>query len=194
MVLASQLRAGMAIVFDNQTYRVVAAEYHPGQGKMGGVSHARLQNIETGTFREMSLRAELKLQDVPVERQSLEFLYADGDQCCFMSPENYEQTEVPKAIVGPRARFLEAGMKLPVEFVSGRPVYVLFPDHIEVRIADTAPAMHQQADSAFKTAMLANGVDVMVPQFIKTGDMIRLDLENLKYVDRARSEVRAKNV
>jgi Elongation factor P, C-terminal len=42
--------------------------------------------------------------------------------------------------------------------------------------------------------MLANGVDVMVRQFIKTGDMIRLDLENLKYVDRARSEVRAKNV
>jgi hypothetical protein len=27
----------------------------------------------------------------------------------------------------------------------------------------------------------------MVPQFIKTGDMIRLDVENLKYMDRAKS-------
>lgn len=30
MVLASQLRSGMAIAFEGQTYRVIAPEYHPG--------------------------------------------------------------------------------------------------------------------------------------------------------------------
>lgn len=45
MVLASQLRSGMAIAFEGQTYRVIAAEYHPGQGKMGGAAHAHLQNL-----------------------------------------------------------------------------------------------------------------------------------------------------
>lgn len=187
MVLASQLRAGMAVAFESQTYRVAAADYHPGQGKMGGVTHARLENLETGTFRELSLRAELKLQELPVERRSLEFLYADGDQCCFMDPENYEQTEIAASLIGPRAGFLDAGMKLPVDFVSGRPVHVLFPDMIEVGIADTAPPAHQQSDSAYKPARLANGVDVMVPQFIKAGDLIRLDLNTMKYMDRAKS-------
>jgi len=182
----------MAIMFEGQTCRVVAADYHPGQGKMGGVMHARLQNVETGTFREHSLRAELRLQELPVERQPLEFLYTDGDQCYFMNPENYEQTEIAGAVVGSRAAFLEPGMKLAVEFVSGRPVHVLFPDVIEVKIADTAPASHQQADSAFKPAKLPNGVEVMVPQFIKAGDMIRLDLETRKYMDRARTDVKTK--
>ena len=193
MVLASQMRAGMAIVLENQTYRVVGAEYHPGQGQMGGVTHARLQNVDTGTFREHNFRAELRLQDLPVERQSLEFLYADGDQCCFMNPGNYEQTEIASAVVGSRAAFLEPGMRLAVDFVSGRPVHVLFPGAIEVKIADTAPAAHQQADSAFKPAKLANGVEVMVPQFIKAGDMIRLDLETMKYMDRARLDAKARN-
>jgi len=193
MVLASQMRAGMAIVLENQTYRVVGAEYHPGQGKMGGVTHARLQNVDTGTLREHSFRAELRLQDLPVERQPLEFLYADGNQCYFMNPVNYEQTEIARAVVGPRAAFLEPGMKLAVEFVSGRPVHVLFPDVIEVKIADTAPATHQQADSAFKPATLANGVEVMVPQFIKAGETIRLDLETMKYMDRARPDVKTRN-
>jgi elongation factor P len=193
MVLASQMRAGMAVVFESQTYRVVAAEYHPGQGKMGGVTHARLQNIDTGTFREHSFRAELRLRDLPVERQALEFLYADGDHYCFMDAENYEQTEIPRAVIGPRAAFLEPGMKLPVEFVSGRPVHILFPEMIEVRIADTAPPAHQQADSAFKPARLPNGMEVMVPQFIKTGDMIRLDLETMKYMDRSRPDAKARN-
>jgi len=193
MVLASQIRAGMAIAFENQTYRVVAAEYHPGQGKMGGVTHARLQNLDTGTFRELSLRAELKLQDLPVERRALEFLYMDGDQCYFMNPENYEQTEIARTVVGPRAAFLEAGMKLAIDFVNDRPVHALFPDAIEVKIVDTAPAVHQQADNTFKTAKLANGIEVMVPQFIKAGDMIRLDLETMKYMDRARTDAKAKN-
>jgi translation elongation factor P/translation initiation factor 5A len=58
----------MAIILENQTYRVVGADYHPGQGQMGGATHARLQNIDTGTFREHSFRAELRLQDVPVEK------------------------------------------------------------------------------------------------------------------------------
>ncbi|MGO4880271.1 MAG: translation elongation factor P [Bryobacteraceae bacterium] len=193
MVLASQIRTGMAILFENQTYRVVAAEYHPGQGKMGGVAHTRLQNVETGTFRELNLCAELKLQELPVERRALEFLYADGDQCYFMNPETFEQTEIARTVMGPRAAFLEAGMRLGVEFVNGRPVHVVVPDTIEVRIEDTAPAAHQQADSTFKPAKLANGVEVMVPQFVKAGDVIRLDLENMRYMDRARPEAKAKN-
>jgi len=188
MVLASQLRAGMAIGFEGQSYRVVAADYHPGQGKMGGVTHARLQNLETHTFRELSLRAELKLPDLTVERQSLEFLYTDGEQCCFMNPESFEQTEVPRELIAPRDNFLEAGMRLTVEFVDGRPVHVLFPDVLEVKIADTAPAAHQAADAAFKPARLPNGVEIMVPQFIKSGDVIRLDLENMRYMDRARAK------
>jgi elongation factor P len=193
MVLASQLRAGMAITYEGQDYKVVAAEYHPGQGRMGGATHARLRNLDTGTFWEHSFRSELRLEEVPIEKQVLEFLYADEDQCCFMDPESFEQTEVPRIIVGPQAGFLEPGMKLGIEFVKGRPASVLFPDVLEVKIADTAPPVHQQGDSNFKPAKLENGVEVMVPQFVKNGDVIRLDLQNLRYMDRAKTDSRTRH-
>lgn len=186
MVTASQLRAGMAIRFEGQPYKVVACDYHPGQGKMGGAAHARLKNLETGTFWEHSFRAELKLETLGVEKHSLEFLYSDADQCYFMEPETYEQVTIPVAVVGQQASFLEPQMKLPVEFVEERPVSVEFPDILEVRVADTAPPVHAQQDSTWKAARLENGVEIMAPQFIKAGDLIRLDVQNLKYVDRAR--------
>jgi elongation factor P len=186
MVTASQLRAGMAIRFEGQPYKVVACEYHPGQGKMGGVAHVRLKNLVTGTFWEHSFRAELKLEDLPVEKQPLEFLYSDADHCYFMHPETYDQVGIPLAVVGQQANFLEPQMKLPVEFVEDKPVSVEFPDIMEVRIADTTPPVHAQQDSTWKPARLENGVEIMVPQFIKAGDNVRLDVENLKYVDRAR--------
>ena len=188
MVTASQLRVGMAIKFEGQRYKVVAAEYHGGQGKMGGATHTRLQNLDTRTFWEHSFRSELKIEEIALEKQALEFLYASGAQCCFMNPETYEQTEVAREFVGePQAGLLETGMKLSVEFLEGRPVSVLFPDVLEVKIVDTAPPIHQQQDSNYKPAKLANGIEVMVPQFVKTGDAIRLDVGNMKYMDRAKA-------
>jgi elongation factor P len=186
MVLASQLRAGMAVRFEGQDYKIVAAEYHPGQGKMGGTTHTRLQNLLTGTFWEHSFRSELKLEQIPLEKKTLEFLFTDAARCTFMDPETYEQTEVPAEIIGEQAKFLEPGMRLPVEMLEGRPVSVVFPDVLDVKIADTAPPLHQQQTSAFKPAKLENGVSVMVPLFVKTGDVIRLDVQNLRYMDRAR--------
>jgi len=70
--------------------------------------------------------------------------------------------------------------------VEGRPVSVAMPDSLEVRIADTAPASHQQQDTNFKPAKLDNGIEVMVPQFVKTGDVVRVDLTSLRYMDRVR--------
>jgi elongation factor P len=186
MVVASQLRAGMAVRFEGQVYKVLAADYHPGQGKMGGTTHARLENLTTGALWEHSFRSELKLDDLPVEKQSMDFLYTDADACYFMNPESYEQVAVPASVLGDQAKFLRPEMRLPVEFVEGLPVSVLFPDIIEIQVADTAPPVHAQQDSTWKEARLENGVEIMVPQFIKTGDAIRLDVQNMRYIDRAK--------
>ena len=186
MITASQLRTGMVIRHEGQTYKVLLADYHPGQGKMGGAAHTRLRNLATGTIWEHSFRADLKLEDLPVDRRSMEFIYSDSDTHYFMHPETYEQIGVPASVVGGHAPFLEGGMRLPVEFVEDAPISVLFPDALEVRIAETAPPVHQQQDNNWKPARLENGIEVMVPQFIKIGDSIRLDVQGLRYMDRAK--------
>ncbi len=122
-----------------------------------------------------------------MDRQTLEFLYSDAGTCVFMNPVSYDQLEVPMALVGEQAKFLDPGMQLPVESIEGQPVSVEFPEFIEVKIADTAPPSHGQTDAAWKPARLGNGVQVMVPPFVKTGDTIRLSLINMKYMDRAKA-------
>lgn len=188
MIIASQLRAGMAIRFEGQTYKVLAADYRPGQGQMGGALHARLQNLSTGTTWEHSFRADLKLEEAPLERRSMEFLYRDGGDCYFMDPDNYEQVTIPGSLIGERAKFLEPQMRVPVEFMEERAVSVEVPQYLEVKIADTAPPSHQQQDSNWKPARLENDVDIMVPQFIKNGDLVRLDLSTMKYMDRVKTQ------
>ena len=86
MITASQLRVGMGIRYENQAYRVLAADYHPDQGKMGGVNHVRLRNLATGTLWEHSFRAELKIEELEIKRRSLEFLYDDGEPMLLHGP------------------------------------------------------------------------------------------------------------
>ncbi len=186
MISASQLRPGMAIRYEGVNYKVVSCENHPGQGKMGGVVHTRLKNLSTGAFWEHSFRSELKLETVPVEKRSMEFLYAAAEQCHFMNPETFEQIGIDDAVVGPARLFLLPGMELPVEFIEEQPVSVVFPDIMEMRAAETAPPAHGQQDNTWKKARLENGVELLVPQFIKPGDMIRVEVETLRYVDRAK--------
>jgi elongation factor P len=188
MILASQLRNGMAIWFEGHPWKVLIADYHPGQGKMGGVSHARLLNLDTGTQWEHSFRSDLKLEDLPLERKAMQFLYDDGVHSVFMEAATAEQVEVPNALLGGRAAILMPEMPVSVEFLGDRPVSVILPDFLELAVADTAPPAHSSGtDSTWKPARLANGLEVMVPQFIKTGDAIRVDLTTMKYMDRAKS-------
>lgn len=187
MIPASQMRAGMAVRFEGQPYKVLAAEYHPGQGKMGGVTHARLKNLETGTQWEHSFRSDLKLEELEVDRRPVDYLYEEAGLCYFMDPESFEQVAVERDVVGPQAALLQPEMRVTIESVAGRPVSVAFPDVLEVRIAETAPPVHQQVDSVWKPARLEIGIEIMVPQFIKNGELIRLDVANMKYMDRAKA-------
>jgi elongation factor P len=191
MVTASQMRTGMAIQFEGQTFKVIAADYHPGQGKMGGATHARLRNLNTGTLWEHSFRSDLKIEEVPLDKRPMDFLYTDAGMCHFMDPSTYEQHAIPAEMLGNQQALLQADMRLAIEFIDGRPVSVQFPDTLEVRVADTAPPMHGQTDSNWKPAELESGIEIMVPQFIKTGDVVRLDVSQMKYMDLAKSATRS---
>lgn len=187
MVLASQLRPGMAVRYEGRNYKVVAAEYHPGQGKMSGAAHVRLNNLDTAAIWETNLRGDLRFEELPLEKKSMDYLYSDLGLCTFMHPDTCEQVEIPESLLGEQAHFLASEMRVVVEFLGDRAVTVLMPDFLEVRIRDTAPPVHATGDSNWKTARLDNGVEVMVPQFIKPGDFIRLDIANLKYMDRVKA-------
>ncbi len=189
MIPASTLRPGMAIRIESVPYKVVSAEYHAGGGKMAGVTHARLRNLRTGTFRDARFRADEAVEAIDLERQPMQFLYGDETMSCFMNSQTFEQAEVENALLGPGKTYLAEGMTIWIEFLDGQPVGVLFPDHLEVQVAETAPPSHSQGtDNVWKKARLDNGAVVMVPPFIAPGERIRVDVGTGSYVGRVKDE------
>jgi len=190
MVNASDLRAGMVIKIDDEPYYVAAADYHIGQGKMPGSVHARLRDILKGTTKELRFRPEERLEETALEKQQMEFLYRDADSATFMNPLNFEQVAIPLETIGPGQTFLKTEMEVPIEFYNGRPVSVLLPETVELTVETTIPPVHQQQDNVFKSATLDNGMEVMVPQFISPGEVVRIEVATGKYVERLRKDTR----
>lgn len=185
---ASELRAGMAVRIEGQVYKVLEVESKAGAAKMGGVVKTKLRNVESGRLWEPHFRPDVRIEELTLERHTMEFLYRDDDNCHFMNPVSFEQVEVPRAALGPGEGFLQEGAKVPVEFFEGRPISLVLPDVVEMRIADTAPPMHAGSDSAWKEATLENGMKLNVPLFLGPGEIVRVDVETGRYVERVRLE------
>jgi len=188
MVNASDLKQGMSLRIEGQIYQVLEVEAKAGAAKLGGVVKTKLSNVATGRLWEPHFRPQERLEDLELQRQTMEFLFQDADTCTFMNPENFEQVEVPRALVGASAPLLQPGMQLPVEFFEGRAISVIFPETIEARVVDTAPPVHAQQDSTWKEAVLDNGLLIRVPLFIGPGEVVRVDVRTRNYMERVRVE------
>lgn len=194
MPTALDLRPGTVLRLDGDIYRVLAVESHAGGGKMGGVTHAKLRNVRTGTPREWRFRPDQTVELVEIERRSMQYLYSEDALAYFMHPETFEQVALEAASLGSAARWLTEGLTLPVEFFEGQAVSVAVPDVLEATVAETAEPSHTQtADNVWKQARLDNGVDVLVPPFIAPGERIRVDVHAGRYVERAPASARSAN-
>jgi elongation factor P len=190
MAIASELKEGTVVRIDQRIYRVLEVESKVGAAKLGGVVKTKLNDVRSGRMWEPQFRPQERLEDLELERRTMEFLFSEGDTCTFMNPNTFEQIEIPRAILGPAAPFLQPGIELPVEFFADEPISVAFPAVAEARVQQTAPPAHSQQDSAWKQATLENGLSIQVPLFIAPGEVVRVDVRTGRYVERAHAERR----
>jgi len=188
MVTASQLTPGIVIQVEGQFYRVMSVEAKAAAAKLGGVVKTELSNVKTGRLWEARFRPQEHLEDFSLDRRSMEFLFRHADRCTFMDPDTFEQVEVPNAMLGLAAQFLQSGTVVPLEFFEGRPISAVLPDIVEARVVRTAPPAHSQQDSAWKEAELESGISIRVPLFIAPGEHVRVDLRTGRYLERVHTD------
>jgi elongation factor P len=185
-ITATQLRPGTIIKFQNELYRVVHV-LHMTPGNWRGMVQTKMRNLRTGLQTENRFRSEDKVERVTLEQHEMEFLYHDGDLYYFMNTENYEQLGMTAEELGDAVGYLVPNLKLLVEFYEGRPVGVELPKTVDLKVIDTPPGMKTATvTNVLKPATTETGLVVQVPNFIETGDVIRVDTETGAYLSRAK--------
>ena len=114
------------------------------------------------------------------------YLYDDGNSFVFMDPENFEQTEVARDVVGDWAAYLQENMAVSLSVHEDKAIAIELPAKVTLAIVETEPVVRgQTAANSFKPAVLENGVRTTVPPFIAVGEKIVVNTADGSYVRRA---------
>ena len=183
---ATQIRRGMVLVFEGEPCRVVEFRHHT-PGNLRAMVQAKLKNLRTGSSFEHRFRAADSIEKASMETHDLEFLYQGGDTYHFMNTENYDQLEMDEEMLGDNAQWMQPGMRIVAEYYEGRPIGIQLPNTLTLEVVDTAPVMKTATKTAStKPAKLENGVTINVPEFVGTGDKVKVNPSTGEYQERAK--------
>ena len=185
-IAATNIRRGMAILFGGEPCRVIEFHHHT-PGNLRAMVHAKLRKLKSGVTVEHRFRASDTVEEAHLETHELQFMYRAGDSFHFMNVENYEQVELDGEALGDAAQWMADGMVIIGEFYEGKPVAVDLPNQLTLQIVETSPVMRGATKtSSTKPAKISNGVTNNVPEFIPTGEKVRVNPNTGEYIDRAK--------
>ena len=185
-VLATEVRVGNLIELDKRVWRVVKS-YHVHVGGRGGAfMQLELKDVEGGTKRNERIRTDEKIERAFVETRDMQYLYQDGDNYVFMDQENYEQLNLPADFLEGQAGYLLPNGDVRVNMHNERPIGIELPTSVVLTISDTEPGIKgATATGSYKPAKLETGINVSVPQFVETGEKIKVNTDTGEYMERS---------
>jgi len=181
-ILGNEIKPGMTIEHKNDLWSVLKAQ-HVKPGKGGAFNQVELKSIKKGTKLNERFRSSDTIERAILDDKKFNFLYEDEKNCHFMDPVNFEQIEINKSLLEERSKLLKENMEVSIQFYEDEAMSVQLPNSVELNIETTDAAIKgQTASSSYKPATLENGIKIMVPPFINSGDKISLDTRTLEYI------------
>jgi elongation factor P len=185
VVNTNQFRNGMHIQLDGGVWRIVEFQ-HVKPGKGGAFVRTRVKNLDSGAVVDRTFRAGEKFPRVHTEVKNMQYLYESGDEVVFMDQETFEQTTVARESVADAIEFMAPSAEVQMLTVDGQPAGVQLPASVELAVEETEPGVRgDTVSNVTKPAKLETGATVQVPLFVNTGDRIKVDPRERRYISRA---------
>ncbi len=188
MATTSDIRNGMCIELNNDTYSIVEFQ-HVKPGKGAAFVRTKIKSLTSGRVLDHTFSAGHKVEEVRVERRKFQFLYSDDMGYHFMNSETYDQVFLPETLID-RADLLTESMEVDVLYHVAKelPLTLDMPQYVVMEITYTEPGVRgDTATNTLKPAKVESGAEVRVPLFINTGDRIKIDTRTGSYVERVKS-------
>ena len=184
MISAGDFRNGVTLEIEGNVYQILEFQ-HVKPGKGAAFVRTKLKNIINGGVVEKTFRPTEKFPAARIDRVDMQYLYSDGDLFHFMNTETYDQIALNSDDVGDALKFVKENEMVKICSHNGNVFAVEAPLFVELEITDTEPGFKgDTATGATKPATVETGAVVYVPQFVETGNRIKIDTRSGEYLSR----------
>jgi elongation factor P len=185
MATTNDLKNGIVLKLDGQLWTVTDFQ-HVKPGKGGAFVRTTLKNVLSGKVVDKTFNAGLKVETATVDKRNMTYLYKDGDDFVFMDGDTFDQITVPAATVGGAADYMLENTEAMVAVNEGVPLYIELPVTLELVVQHTDPGLQgDRSTGGTKPATLETGAEIQVPLFITTGEKLKVDTRDGRYLGRA---------
>ncbi|MFO7633636.1 MAG: elongation factor P [Caldilinea sp.] len=186
MATTSDLRKGMLIRYNGAIHRVIEYQ-HIAPGNWRAMVRMKLKNFETGKTIEDRVRAGSEIDVVTTQTRDAEYLYDDGASFHFMDNENFDQIALPKEDFEDTMVWMKENDVVTLLLQdSGQVLSIEIPNFVTLKVVEAAVALRGDTSGrVMKKVKVETGAEVQVPDFVKEGDVIKIDTRSGEYVERA---------
>lgn len=187
MITTSDFKKGLIVQLDGAPCIFVDVQFQsPSARGANTMVKTRYRNMITGQVLDRTFRSGDKVDEADFERHKGQYLYADGDAGIFMDLETYEQFEMSAESFALISPYLLDGMEVQLGLFEGRMINVDLPMTVELTVTDTPPVIkNATATAETKEATLETGLKLRVPPYLESGQKIKVDTRDGRFISRA---------
>lgn len=188
MPKANELKQGTAIEINGEPYVVKHIEVrNPTSRGATTLYKIRFTHMKTRQKLDETFKSDDMLKAADCSRVNVQYSYQDGDTYYFMNTETYEQYSLSADDLEGQTEYLTDGLDgIIMLLMDDSALGIQLPTTIALEVIETPPSMKgASATNRTKPAKLSTGLEIQVPEYIETGEVIKVNTETGKFSSRA---------
>ncbi|KAF1708535.1 elongation factor P-like protein YeiP [Pseudoxanthomonas kalamensis DSM 18571] len=185
---ASDIKKGNVVEYGGGVYQIRDIDRSSPQGRGGNVRFRFVMySVPGGNKLDASFDADDNLSEVELLRRQASFSYMDGSAFVFLDDEDYTPYMLDAEVVGDDAGYITEGLGgCYVQVIDDAPVALQLPQHVVLEVVETPPELKGgTATKRPKPARLSTGIEIMVPEYIASGERILVNTTTGEFGGRA---------
>ncbi|KPD02543.1 elongation factor P-like protein YeiP [Moellerella wisconsensis] len=189
MAKANEIKRGSAVNYNGKLLLVKDIDIQsPSARGASTLYKMRFTDVKTGQKVEERFKGDDILETISLTRRAITFSYIDGDEYVFMDVEDYTPYTFKKEDIEEELLFIpEEGLPgMQVLTMDGQVLALELPQTVDMVIVETTPSIKGASASArTKPATLPTGLIVQVPEYLSSGEKIRIHIAERRYMGRS---------
>ena len=185
---AYDIKKGNVVEHNGGVYQVRDIERSSPQGR-GGNGRFRfvMYSIPGGNKLDASFDGDDDLREVDMSRRQATYSYRDGEAFVFLDDEDYTPYTLDADAIGEAAGYIVDDLTgIHVQLIEDAPVAIQLPQSVALEVVETPPELKGgTATKRPKPARLSTGLEIMVPEYIGTGEKVWVNTATGEFGGRA---------
>jgi elongation factor P len=187
-MLAKEIKPGAVVNYNDAPHMVESVTVQSPSARGSATLYKfRARNLVTKQKTDITLKGTDGLDEADFHRREVSFMYADNDAAHFLDTGDYNQYMLPRDEVASELQYVTEDLQGMLALIyNGQCVGIQLPTAVDLKITQCDPAVRgNSATSRTKPAIVETGLQVHVPEYLKEGEMIRVDTRTGEFLARA---------